>query len=330
MPVDTVERITLRDVPGLQVGHATDAERITGCTVVLAAGGAVGGVDVRGSAPGTRETDVVRPTGLVDRIHGVCLSGGSAFGLAAADGVMRYLAERDIGIDVGVRRVPLVPAAVLFDLTLGDPTAYPDADMGYAACVAAEGADGPLEGSVGAGTGATVGKVGWPRYEPTKGGVGSAGIRLRDGSVVAALVATNAVGNVVAADGRPIAGIREASGGFRDAEDVVLEGAAFGELARFGTNTTLAVVGTDATLDRAECRKVAQMAHDALAVAIRPVHTMWDGDTTFVLSTGSRRADLMEVGVAATRALREAIERSVRLAEGRGGIAGLADRPVQP
>jgi len=329
MAVGTVERLTLRDVPGLQVGHATDAERITGCTVVLAQTGAVAGVDVRGSAPGTRETDVLRSTGLVERIHGVCLSGGSAFGLAAAEGVMRFLEERDVGVDVDVRRVPIVPAAVLFDLSVGDPTAYPDRDMGYAACLAAEAAEEPLEGSVGAGTGATVGKLGLPRLEPTMGGIGSAGLRLADGTVVAALVATNAVGNVVDERGRIVAGMRDPEGGFRDADEELLGESESSWLARFGRNTTLAVVGTDAALDRAGCKKVAELAHDALALAIRPVHTLWDGDTTFALSTGTRDADLMQVGVAAIRALREAIERSVSTAEGRGGVHGLADRPGQ-
>ena len=187
------EHLTLRDVPGLRVGHWTDATGLTGCTVVLAPdSGAVAGVDVRGSAPGTRETDLLRPTALVERIHAICLAGGSAFGLAAADGVMRRLSERGIGFATGIRPVPIVPAAILFDLGVGDPLAVPDADAGYAATVAAEGDDGPLEGRVGAGTGATVAKMAGPEHAKP-GGIGSAARPLPGGSTVGALVVNNAL-----------------------------------------------------------------------------------------------------------------------------------------
>ena len=289
--------LTLRDVPGIRVGHWTDAGRATGCTVVLAPdGGAVAGVDVRGSAPGTRETDLLRPTALVDRINAICLAGGSAFGLAAADGVVRRLAERGIGFATAVRPVPIVPAAILFDLGVGDPDAFPDADAGYTATLAAEVNDGTLEGRVGAGIGATVAKLGGvERAQP--GGVGSAARRLPDGSVVGALVINNALGDIHARDGRP------------------LVTAAGGSLPPPVVNTTLVVVATDAPLDRAGCRKLAELGHDALAIGIRPTHTMFDGDVVFALSTGggspSTPEALFTLGVAAVDVIGEAIERSV-------------------
>ena len=290
--------LTLRDVPGIRVGHWTDADRATGCTVVLAPdGGAVAGVDVRGSAPGTRETDLLRPTALVDRINAICLAGGSAFGLAAADGVMRRLAERGIGFATAVRPVPIVPAAILFDLAVGDPDAFPDADAGHAATLAAEANDGTLEGRVGAGTGATVAKLGGMELAQP-GGVGSAARRLPDGSVVGALVVCNALGDIHARDGR------------------ALVTAAGGAVPPPVGNTTLVVVGTDASLDRAGCRKLAELGHDALAIGIRPAHTMFDGDVVFAISTGdgspSPPEALFVLGAAAVDAIGEAIERSVR------------------
>lgn len=289
--------LTLRDVPGIRVGHWTDAARATGCTVVLAPDdGAVAGVDVRGSAPGTRETDLLRPTALVERIHAVCLAGGSAFGLGAADGVMRRLAERGVGVATGVRPVPIVPAAILFDLGVGDPNAFPDADAGYAATLAAEADDGPIEGRVGAGTGAMVAKLaGVDGASP--GGIGSAARRLADGSTVGALVVNNALGNIHARDGRSL---------------VVAAG---GPLPPPVANTTLVVIATDAPLDRAQCRKLAELGHDALAIGIRPTHTMFDGDVVFALATGdgSRVGPevFLRLGLAAQDAIGEAIERSV-------------------
>ncbi|HEX2883279.1 MAG TPA: P1 family peptidase [Candidatus Limnocylindria bacterium] len=288
---------TIRDVPGFRVGHWTDADRMTGCTVILAADeGAVAGVDVRGSAPGTRETDLLRPTALVERVNAICLAGGSAFGLGAADGVMRRLAERGVGFASGVRPVPIVPAAILFDLGVGDPQAFPDADAGHAATRAAEANDGPLEGRVGAGTGATCAKLaGVDRGQP--GGIGSAARRLPSGHVVGALAVVNALGEIHARDGR------------------LLVGAAEGPLPPPVVNTTLVVVATDAPLDRAQCRKVAELGHDALAIGIRPTHTMFDGDVVFALSSGDgSRLDaesFFAVGRAAVDAIGEAIERSV-------------------
>jgi L-aminopeptidase/D-esterase-like protein len=311
------ERLTLADVPGLRVGHATDNAAMTGCTVVLAPDGAVGGVDVRGSAPGTRETDLLRPTALVERVHAVLLAGGSAFGLAAADGVMQWLDERGIGVETGARPVPIVPGAVIFDCFLGTPTAYPTAADGRAACDDAMTAIGVAEGSVGVGTGATVGKLAGAD-RATKSGVGTAGMQLSDGTIVAALVVTNAVGNVVGRDGRILAGVQDGQGGFVDASR--LHGMPPPpELAHFGGNTTLAVIGTNAPLDRAGCRKLAELGHDALAIAIRPVHTMLDGDSVFTLSTGTgpirSGAELMPLGAAAVEVLVQAIERSVAAAD---------------
>ncbi len=291
------DRLTLRDVPRLRVGHWTDAERMTGCTVVLAPdGGAVAGVDVRGSAPGTRETDLLRPGALVERIHAICLAGGSAFGLSAADGVMRRLSERGVGFETGVRPVPIVPAAILFDLGVGDPGAFPDADAGYAATLAAESNDAAIEGRVGAGTGATVAKLGGPDTG-SRGGIGSAARSLGDGTTVGALVVNNALGNIHARDGRVLA----ASSGTAAGPPV--------------GNTVLVVIGTDAPLDRAGCRKLAELGHDAIAIGVRPAHTMFDGDVVFTLSTGdgsaASPAAFFELARAATDAIGEAIERSV-------------------
>ena len=293
----TAERLTLRDVPGLRVGHWTDADRGTGCTVVLGPDhGAVAGVDVRGSAPGTRETDLLRPTALVERINAICLAGGSAFGLAAADGVMRRLAERGIGFATGIRPVPIVPAAILFDLGVGDPEAFPGTDAGYAATRAAEDNDGPLEGPVGAGTGATVAKLTGPA-SGQPGGIGSAARRLPDGSIVGALVANNALGEVYARDGRRL---------------VAAEGTA--EPPTVG-NTVLVVIGTDAPIDRSQCRKLAELGNDALAVGIRPSHTAFDGDVVFTMSTGDGSRVPTELffalGLAVLDVVGEAIERSV-------------------
>lgn len=290
-------RLTIRDVPGIRVGHWTDVRAATGCTVVLAGdGGGVAGVDVRGSAPGTRETDLLRPTALVERINAICLAGGSAFGLAAADGVLRRLAERGIGFATGVRPVPIVPAAILFDLGAGDAAAFPDADAGYAATLAAEANDGTLEGRVGAGTGATVAKLGGAD-SGRPGGIGSAAQRLPDGSTLGAIVALNALGDVHARDGRALA----SSSGMASPPPV--------------GNTTLVVIATDAPLDRAQCRKLSEIGHDALARQVRPTHTMFDGDVVFTLSTadGARMPTeaFFGLGLVVLDVVGEAIERAV-------------------
>ncbi len=290
--------LTIRDVPGIRVGHWTDDGARTGCTVVLAPdAGAVGGCDVRGSATGTRETDLFRHTALGVPVNAICLAGGSAFGLAAADGVMRRLAERGIGYPTGVRPVPIVPAAILFDLGIGDGFAFPSADAGYSATIAAEADDGPLEGPVGAGTGATVAKLGGADHGQP-GGVGSAARRLADGALVGALVVNNALGDIVARDGSAL---------------VTHDGSSTPPPL---ANTTLVVVATDAAIDRAQAQKLAELAHDGLARSIRPAHTMFDGDVAFVLGTGAagaaEAAGFMELVDAADEAIREAVERSVR------------------
>jgi L-aminopeptidase/D-esterase-like protein len=301
--------LTLNDVRGLRVGHATNEAAVTGCTVVLATDGAVAGVDVRGAAPGTRETDLLRPGSLVERVHAICLAGGSAFGLAAADGVMGWLAERGIGFPTEGGPVPIVPAAILYDLGIGRADVRPTAADGAAACDAAERGDGPLEGSLGAGTGATVSKLSGPEGV-RMGGVGMAGRRLSDGRVLAAMAVCNALGSVVGRDGRVIAGPSLDS--MPTTTPSHLE------------HTTLAVIATDADLDRSQCHRLAQLGHDALARSIVPVHTVYDGDTVFALSTGSGAAmapaAFMGLGIAAVELLSRAIERSVLSATSRGGV----------
>jgi L-aminopeptidase/D-esterase-like protein len=313
----------LTDVPGIKVGHFTLAERPTGCTVVLAEAGAVAGVDVRGSAPGTRETDLLNPINTVQQVHAIVLSGGSAFGLDAASGVMRYLDERNIGYDAGVAKVPIVPAAILFDLGVGDPKIRPGADCGYrAAMTASTGA--VAEGNVGAGAGATIGKLAGPT-RAMKGGIGVASLRLPDGLIVAALVAVNAVGDVIdPATGKVVAGVRTADGrGLSDAR-VLLRSGALGRRGA-GQNTTIGVIATNAILTKAEATKVAQMAHDGLARAIAPAHTPADGDTIFALATAERRADLLTVGALAADVMAEAVVRAARQATGIPGYPAARD-----
>ncbi len=318
---------TLTDVAGLAVGHGTDGEAAPGCTGVgSGAEGAVAGVDVRGSAPGTRETDLLDPVNAVQRIHAVVIGGGSAFGLDAASGVMRWLEEKGRGVEVGPVRVPLVCAAVLFDLPVGRADVRPDAAAGAAACEAASAAAVP-QGSVGAGTGATVGKLlGFERA--TKSGLGSASLALAGGVTVGALVAVNAAGDVVdPASGAVLAGPRLPGGGFvRTAEWLREHPPGVG----IGANTTLAVVATDAVLSKPEAAKVAQMAHDGLARAIDPVHTMLDGDTVFALATGAAgvTADVSAVGSAAATVLARAVVRAVRAATGLAGLPAARDVPV--
>lgn len=314
---------SLTDVFGLSVGHCTDTRRPTGCTVVLCPEGAVAGVDVRGAAPGTRETDLLDPVNTVDRVHGVLLSGGSAFGLAAAQGVVEWLRERGHGLPVGPTQVPIVPAAILFDLWMGDPAMNPDAASGRAACDAAHA--GPVAmGSVGAGAGASVGKC-FGMQHAMKGGIGSASIRLGD-VTVAALIAVNAVGDVRdPVSGRLIAGARSApddSKALRHtaftllAQAVGLQadakaagtssesggraGKATGSIALPGRGeaTTIGVIATDAVLDKVGCTRLARIAHDGLARAIDPVHTAWDGDTLFAISTGHLRNESEQTATA--------------------------------
>ena len=282
---------TLTDVRGLRVGQFTDPRRPTGCSVVIAPEGAVGGVDVRGAAPGTRETDLLGPANLVGVVHAVLLSGGSTWGLDAASGVMRWLEGHGIGLRVGAapgQTVPIVPAAVLFDLHVGDARIRPGADAGYAACAAAS-SDAPTQGNVGAGAGATVGKL-FGMAHAMKGGIGSAAVTL-NGVTVGALIAVNALGDVVdTGTGQPIAGARTADGqALRGSVAAVLAGQA-PQAILAGTNTTIGVIATDAALTKAQCQRLAGAGHDGLARAIRPVHTMSDGDTLFALATGQAGA----------------------------------------
>jgi L-aminopeptidase/D-esterase-like protein len=313
----------LCDVPGVLVGHATDPEALTGCTAVLfeRAEGAVVSVDVRGSSPGTRETDRLHPTGSVRGTHALLLTGGSAFGLAAAEGVVRFLEENGVGLDIGVARIPLVSAAVLFDLVVGDPLVRPGPEMGYHA--AASAASGQFaQGSVGAGTGATVGKVlGLERA--MKGGVGSASVTLEGGLVVGALAAVNAFGEIRDPEtGRVIAGPRKDDGTLGGTVELLPE--AISRMG-WGENTTLGIVATNAGLSKNGIAKVAQMAHDGLARVIEPVHTTVDGDVVFAASAGEVDAATDLVGAWGARAMQEAILRAVRAAEGVPGIPALSE-----
>jgi L-aminopeptidase/D-esterase-like protein len=306
----------ITDVDGVRVGHVTDREAVTGCTVVLAPPeGAVGGVDQRGGAPGTRETDLMRPMHLVERAHAILLAGGSAFGLDAATGVVRWLEERGIGHETGVAKVPIVPAAILFDLATGRSDVRPDAAMGYAACEAAQ--DGPVEeGSVGAGTGCRVGAALGPG-RTSKSGLGTASVDLGGGLVVAAIVAVNAFGDVIdPASGEILAGTKPLIGeGFADTLAVMkrLMGKIISRLTG-GGNTVIGVVATNARLTKEGANKVAQMAHDGVARVVRPAHTMYDGDTLFALATGKKRADVNLIGAYGAEVMAEAIVRAVRAA----------------
>ena len=320
-----MRRDSICDVAGLSVGHCTDARRPTGCTVVRCEQGVVCGVDVRGAAPGTRETDLLDPVNLVERVHALLLTGGSAFGLDAAGGVMRWLDEHGHGHAVGAVRVPIVPAAVLFDLWVGDARIRPDADAGYAACAAAS-RDAPAEGSVGAGAGATVGKLFGPG-RAMKGGIGSASVTV-NGLTVAALVAVNAVGDVIdPATGEIVAGARSADGARRIGTTRALLAGDVPSLLQPGAATTIGVVATDALLTKAQASKVAQMSHDGLARCIDPVHTLFDGDTMFALATGAsgRVADATLVGALAAEVTVRAVLRAVRAATGLAGWPAAAD-----
>ncbi len=312
-------------IEGIRVGHHTLAARPTGCTVILTERGAVAAVDVRGAAPGTRETALLDPTRTVQEVHAVVLAGGSAFGLAAADGVMRYLEERDVGYATQAARVPIVPAAILYDLAVGgDPSIRPTADCGYRAALAASGSP-VAEGSVGAGAGATVGKLGGPR-RAMKGGIGTALVELPDGIRVAALMAVNAVGDVYEpTTGVLIAGVRSGDGrSLAGARGLLRQPA---PEAPAGENTTIGIVATDAALDRAQLGIVARMAHDGLARAVRPAHTPVDGDAIFALSTGAvaTPTSLLRIGALAADVTAEAIVRAVRAASGVPGFPAVRD-----
>ena len=306
-------------IQDFRIGHYTDLENITGCTVILAPrDGAVCGVDVRGAAPGTRETEVLGMGRLVERANAVLLSGGSAFGLDAASGVMEYLEAQNIGYDVGIARVPIVPAAVLFDLAIGSARVRPNAANGLSACMMARN-DLVQEGSVGAGTGATVGKLLDMEYA-TKGGIGYSERVLKNGVTVAALMAVNALGDVIdATNGAIVGGARRADGSWADSGSLLLSDERAMEFLL--QNTTIGIVLTDATLTVEQVNVLASMAHDGIARATRPAHTMFDGDTLFAMASGTRGATNMTVlAHAATECVADAIVRGVKLARGLGGI----------
>jgi len=324
----------ITDIPGLRVGHAQDEDALTGCTVVLYEGGAVGGVDQRGGAPGTRETDAMHPLHLVNVVHAVVLAGGSAFGLDAASGAVRYLEERGVGFDVRVARVPIVPAAILFDLGVGRADVRPDPAMGYQACLNAS-PDPPAEGNVGAGTGATVGKI-LGMGQAMKGGIGTASLEIGGGVIVGAIAAVNVFGDVIdPSTGHIVAGARALRKGrlkigqgpyFADTLQV-MHSLVGRTILGFATreHTVIGVVATNAKLNKEQINKVAQMAHDGLARAVRPAHTMLDGDTIFALATGGHDADVNIVGAFAAEVFAQAILRAVRAARPVAGLPSAAE-----
>ena len=324
LPIGTRRPKTL---PGIRIGHASDFRGLTGCTVILCEGGGVCGVDIRGSAHGTRELDACLPGHLAERVHGILLTGGSAFGLQAAGGVMQYLESRGVGFAAGKIRVPIVPAAVVFDLAIGSSKARPNPGMARWACQ--NSSVEVAEGSVGAGTGATVGKL-FGVSHATKGGVGFASLALPRSAVVQALAVVNAFGDVVdPTNGRIVAGARTSPEAFEFAgtSEQMFQGRmrkGFGE-----TNTTLVVVITNAGLDKLQVTKVAQMAQDGMARAVRPVHTQFDGDLVFALSAGQKRADLNTLGTAASEVTALAILRAVKTAKSLGGVPSCQELEIR-
>ncbi len=324
----------ITDVRGIEVGHAQNNDALTGCTVILCRKGAVAGVDVRGGAPGTRETDLLNPINLVQKVHAIVLAGGSAFGLDAATGVMKYLEENKIGFNTGAAKVPIVPSAILYDLNLGRADVRPDSVMGHDAASVAS-SDAPAEGNVGAGTGASVGKM-FGANLSTKSGVGSASMDIGGGIIVGAIVAVNAWGDVVDPQTNEIiAGLRSGKVGplrvgkkDRYADTLAMMKSRVGRsLLGFATkaNTVIGVVATNAKLDKAQATKVAQMAQDGIARTIRPAHTMLDGDTIFALSTGSKRSDASTIGAFAAETMAQAIIRAVKMAKPAGGLPGFME-----
>lgn len=324
---------SITDIPGIKVGHAQDDAALTGCTVVLCEKGAVAGVSQKGGAPGTRETDLLRPMHTVQKVHAILLSGGSAFGLDAASGVVKYLNEKGVGYETGVARVPIVPAAILFDLSVGKSNIWPDASMGYLACSNASRLP-PKEGNFGAGTGATVGKI-FGNKGAMKSGIGTACEYLDNNILVGALIAVNPFGDVIdPATGDIIAGSRPVKIGplqfghgdqFADTLATMKSrtGKVIMDLATRG-NTIIGVVATNALLSKEEANIIAEMAHDGIARTIRPAHTMLDGDTLFALSSGKKRADISTIGAIASQVVAEAILRAVRSAKEIDGLPSIS------
>jgi L-aminopeptidase/D-esterase-like protein len=317
-------RNAITDVPGIKVGHASDFTGYTGCTVILCGSGAVCGIDVRGSAAGTRQVDALSVSHIVEEVHAVFLAGGSSFGLDAAGGVSRYLEERDIGFNVGAIRIPIVPTAVIFDILFGDPRARPTGEMGYEACLNA--GETVEEGSVGVGVGATAGKL-FEVSRAMKGGVGTSSVIMPDGLIVGALVVVNAFGDVIDnVTGKTIIGARIAADSmeFANTVDSIRAGAV---KKQFGlVNTTLGVVATNVRFQKREITKVAQMSQGGLIKTITPVHTTFDGDLVFAISKGDIEADVNKVGILGEFVLAEAIKRAVKKADGFGKIPAFKDR----
>ncbi|QGU96526.1 peptidase S58 family protein [Clostridium bovifaecis] len=322
-----MEAIKITDIEGIKLGHAQDLDGATGCTVILCEAGAIAGVDVRGGAPGTRETDLLNPMNMVDKIHAILLTGGSAFGLDAAGGIMKYLEERGIGFDVGVTKVPIVCGAALFDLVIGDHKVRPDKEMGYKACLNASKSE-CLEGNIGAGTGATIGKVLGPEFA-MKGGLGTYTLKVGD-LIVGAIVAVNCLGDVIdPKDGKIVAGVlNENKNGLRDTEDIMLS-QYDNKKNLYNGNTTIGIIVTNAKLTKAETNKVASMAHNGYGRTIYPVHTMYDGDTIFSIATGKVEADVNVVGLLAARTMERAIVKAVKTSTSIHGYKSYRDLSKQ-
>lgn len=308
----------LTDVLGIKVGHAHNLTALTGCTVILSERGATAGVDVRGSAPGTRETDLLRPGNFIEKVHAIVLSGGSAFGLDAAGGVMRYLEQKQCGLTTSAGKVPIVPCAVLYDLAVGSSEVRPDMAMGYQACLHAK--KGPLqEGNVGAGAGATIGKMlGIERC--MKGGIGNWAQTFGEGVILGVLAVVNAWGEVIGDQGEILAGMRDPENGMVLPTLKAME--RYRACSTWGQNTTLVVIATNACLDKDGAHKLAQWGHNGLARSIRPAHTVYDGDTVFALATGEMQADAVTLGAVAEEVVSIAIRRAVLAAAPAGGIPG--------
>jgi len=325
---------SITDIDGILVGQAQDMDALTGCTVIIYPDGAMGGVDQRGGAPGTRETDLLRPMHMVEKVHAVLLTGGSAFGLDAASGVMKYLEEKKIGFNTGIVRVPIVPAAVIFDLGLGRSDVRPSADMGYQACKNASRLP-PDQGNFGAGAGASVGKI-FGMGQAMKSGIGTASMEVGGNLRVAAIMVVNAFGDIFQPDSTTIiAGARTLQKGpikigtekyFANSLETMksLVGKTVLNIAN-KQNTVIGVVATNAALSKEETNKVAQMAHNGLARTIRPAHTMFDGDTIFVMATGKLHTDVSLIGAYAAEVVAQAISNAVLFAEPAGGLPSAQD-----
>lgn len=322
----------ITDVRGIEVGHAQNEEALTGCTVILCRKGAVAGVDVRGGAPGTRETDLLDPVNLVQKVHAIVLAGGSAYGLDAASGVMHYLEEKKIGLNTGAARVPIVPSAILYDLAIGRADVRPDSAMGARAAASAT-TNPPQEGNVGAGTGASVGKM-FGLSLMTKSGLGTASMDIGGGVIVGAIAAVNAFGDVIdPTSGEIVAGLRSGKVGplkigkghpYADTLSMMKTPIGRGIMSLAGRgNTVIGVVATNAKLTKSQATKMAQMAQDGLARTIRPAHSMLDGDVIFGLSTSTKKADISTIGAFAAEVMAEAILRAVKMAKPAGGLPGL-------